>query len=499
MSYARRVAYNTIIQIIGRLFTTVVSLMTVSILNGQLGDVRWGSYVASTTYLGFFAVLADLGVNTLYLREISRFPERADEITAQFFGFRLFTAIVVLGLAPLTALVIPTYHPLIIPILIASVGQLFLVMNQIFVSVVQAKLLMDRAMITDILGRTVILLGTFLFVRHVPLSMRLPVALWALAIGNGVNAFGMYLFVRPLVHIKFRFNIKEWPYLFKTTLPMGALTVLGLIHFKADSVILTFIKPVVDVGIYGNAYKIIEIMITLPSMFVGGLFPAMSQALHKKEANFEQFMQKAFDALVFVTLPLVGAVFIFSPLIIAVLTRDNITQSADSLKILSLAMFPLYMGTLFGNMLLAANKQLQLSMYELVAAVANIGLNLWLIPRFSYYGAATTTLITEVLVLCLTIRLSYRVVGRIPRLNQIWASLGLGLPVIVVMGLVFSYVPFFTPQHFDHLPRIIQAGSVLGTGIIYCLIYAVPFFLTRQFPSVLQDRIHRVRSIIGMA
>ncbi len=87
MSYARKIAYNTVIQFAGRFATTLTSLAMVSILNSGLRPEGWGQYIAATTYIGFFAVLADMGINTYYLREISRYPEKSEKLRLNFLAF----------------------------------------------------------------------------------------------------------------------------------------------------------------------------------------------------------------------------------------------------------------------------------------------------------------------------------------------------------------------------------------------------------------------------
>jgi O-antigen/teichoic acid export membrane protein len=291
MSYAKRVAYNTVAQIVGRLVTTVTSLATVSLLNATLKPEGWGSYVALTTYLGFFAVLADMGINLLYVREISREPEHIDEITSRFLGFRLVTAaLVLLVIAPLIGMLVPVYHAFLLPIFLLAVGQFILTLNQMCVTVVQAQLRMDKAMISDVIGRIGILVGTVFAVAKASDAHRLVAAVSAIVIGNLINLLVSYSFIRGQVKIRPRFVLGEWPALFVQILPMASLAVLGMIHFKADSIILTLYKPQVDVGIYGNAYKVLEILITLPAMFIGGLFPEMNQLFLKGKEGLTNLM-----------------------------------------------------------------------------------------------------------------------------------------------------------------------------------------------------------------
>ncbi len=490
MSYARRVAYNTIVQIIGRVLTTVTSLTTVSILNATLKPAGWGAYVVTTTYLGFFAVVADMGLNLLYLREISRFPEKEQDITSRYLGFRLITAaLVLLVFAPLIGAAVPVYRPFLVPIVLLGVGQFALTINQMCVTVVQARLLMDRAMISDLLGRIVILGGTAFALTRLPEANRLVGAVAIVVGGNLINLLVSYLFVRKFVRFRPRFVFSEWPAIFVQVLPLGAMAVLGMIHFKADSVLLTIYKSNVDVGIYGNAYKVLEILLTLPALFVGGLFPEMNQLIQKGHEGFRVLMQKAFDLIIFAVVPVVTGIVLIAPQLIAILTRSYITESARSLQILAFAMIPLFVGVLMSYSLLAAEKQKALGFLELFAAAVNISLNLYLIPRYSYYGAGTATVASELLTTAITIWMVARTIGFFPKLRTFAPTL-VGAAIMFGLFRLVQHVAGSTwdGSYYDW-SRPHQAALLLGVVIIGVLGYLIPFVLFRQFPPVLQERL----------
>lgn len=491
MGYARRVAYNTFAQIGGRFATTIISLTTVSMLNTGLLAEGWGLYIIVTTFLGFFGVLADLGINLLYLQEISKYPEKEEKITATYLGFRLFTAVIVFSIAPLIAHFIPAYSSLTTAIWVASFGQFFLVLNQIFVSIFQAHLQMGKAMITDILGRAVILVGVFLLFNHFQTNSLVAV-LWIVALGSLSNTLFSYVLARPYHKIRVAFDFKEWPSMVVRVLPLAALSVLGMIHFKADSVILTLFRPAVDVGIYGNAYKIMEVMVTLPAMFAGGLFPAMNQAVLSKDKNFPIFIQKSFDLLLFAVIPLVLVLVILAPYLMGLLTRSNVFQAANSLQILAFALLPLFVGSLLAHLLIATEKKKELGIISLIAVTVNIGLNILLIPRFSYYGAAGATVVSELLTVIMTMTIVWRSLDCAPNFKILKSIIPIGgvatLCIVLIMRTISGqYLPTFLEA-----PRLLQAGIVSGGGLLIVVLYVVPFILLRQLPNVVQERMNAV-------
>ena len=76
MSSARRlVASNTAVQVAGKGATLAIGLASIAIVTRYLGPDEYGRYTLALTYMQLFAVLADVGLFTIVVREISRQPE----------------------------------------------------------------------------------------------------------------------------------------------------------------------------------------------------------------------------------------------------------------------------------------------------------------------------------------------------------------------------------------------------------------------------------------
>ncbi|MBI4812347.1 oligosaccharide flippase family protein [Candidatus Falkowbacteria bacterium] len=70
MTLSARIAYNTIIQIAGKIISTALGLIAVAIMTRHLGTLGFGQYTTIITFLSFFGIIADLGL-TLRLRPFS--------------------------------------------------------------------------------------------------------------------------------------------------------------------------------------------------------------------------------------------------------------------------------------------------------------------------------------------------------------------------------------------------------------------------------------------
>ena len=60
MSYTRKIAHNTIIQMIGKGVSTVIGVVVIGMLTRYLGEGGFGQYTTIMAFLQLFGVLVDM-------------------------------------------------------------------------------------------------------------------------------------------------------------------------------------------------------------------------------------------------------------------------------------------------------------------------------------------------------------------------------------------------------------------------------------------------------
>jgi O-antigen/teichoic acid export membrane protein len=229
---------------------------------------------------------------------------------------------------------------------------------------------------------------------------------------------------------------------------------------------LSLMRGQTDIGIYGASYKIFETLIALSALFVGVIFPIMSGYLERKESDkFKSAMQKSVDFLSLLSYPLVVTCLILAPAIIKIVAGEAFitTSTVDfwgapatavtALQILSLTLIFSYQTNIYNNMIIACGKQNALVWPNLLFLVINIGMNWWAIPRFSYVGAAWTTVITEICVLAINWYLLHKFIEFkitfIAMAKGILAALAMALvmwltrDIMILVPLTFGFGVYF--------------------------------------------------------
>ena len=437
MSLTRKIAHNTIIQIVGKTISTIIGLIVASMLFRYLGKEGYGNYTTVMVFLQFFGILVDMGLYIILIKKISEDGADEDSLVGNIFTIRLISAVVFLGIAPLLVMFFP--YPTIVKtgVALLSLSFLFITLNQVLQGVFQKHLKMIKVTISEVLGRLVLLAGTFIAIY---LDQGLLTILIVVVLGSFTNFIFTFFFSRKFVQIKLRFEFDVWKNVIFEAYPIALAILFNLVYFKADTLILSLLKSQEDVGIYGAPYKILEVLVTFPAMFAGLTIPVLTYAYEKMDKErFKRVLSKAFDFLAMLSLPLmVGTFFVAQP-IIDLIAGEEFAESGKVLQILIIATGTIFIGNLFGNTIVVINKQKRILKYYAVIAVISVAGYLFFIPRYSYIGAAWMTVVSELLITFSTIYVVWKTTKIFPSLKLFFKVLVACSGMAVVLFLLQDY------------------------------------------------------------
>ena len=149
------------------------------------------------------------------------------------------------------------------------------------------------------------------------------------------------------------------------------------------------------VGIYNAAYKLIFVLLFIPSVFVTSIFPVMSQHFESSKNLLKIEYEKSVKYLFAIAMFIFVYGFLFADKIILIIYGGSYNASIPTLQALIFVVPIIFITSLFGNILGAINRQRIVTIVAGANALLNITLNLILIPKFSYIGASVATVATE--------------------------------------------------------------------------------------------------------
>ena len=132
MQLATRVAYNAMVQIVGKGVSTFLGLLAVAMMTRYLGSAGFGQYTTIITFVSIFAIVADLGLTLVASQLINRPQADIKYLLGNLFGFRLVSALVIIGLAPLVVWLFPYGREIKIGVSVISFSYLFFSFNQVY-------------------------------------------------------------------------------------------------------------------------------------------------------------------------------------------------------------------------------------------------------------------------------------------------------------------------------------------------------------------------------
>ena len=191
------------------------------------------------------------------------------------------------------------------------------------------------------------------------------------------------------------FNKSEIWQALKTAAPLGITMLLTAVYYKADFVMLSYLRSDIELGYYNSAYTVVNTLLLFATTFSGTLLPRLSNLMASDRENLDRLYRTVFKYLLFI-----GLGFAFGTLIVAkplfeLVFGSRYLPGAGALTILIWASALIFVNSLQSQLLIAADKKKEMLIITATATFINIALNLFLIPIFGIIGAAVTTVIAE--------------------------------------------------------------------------------------------------------
>lgn len=405
------IAYNTVVQLAAKAIAFIVAIVATGIIAGTLGPERYGQYTIIFAYLSFAAVVIDLGLQTITVRESSADKERSSQLVADLFWIKCCWGIFVLSIAIIGFSFLGFEQTTKIGFAIAAVGIFLLGLTSVPNTVFQSRLQLQFSAFSDIAGQTCFL-ALVLCIPAIPTFSESPLFLYLTA-SNIAAAIGLglaFFFASRLEKFHFRFDRFTAQELVKKTLPLSLIILLSQIHFKGDTLLLSLMKADKDVGIYGLAYRFFEASLVIPAVLMNAIFPLLSRHRGEK-VEMLSLAKKSLYVLLLGGISAMALFFFLSPYILAWAGGGNFEEAIFPLRMLGLALLFSFANTLFAYVVIVVDRQRDILLISVSGIVINLLLNYLFIPRYSYNACAVITAVSECYGMCLMAYLAYKTAG----------------------------------------------------------------------------------------
>jgi len=390
MPHTKQIYQNTLVQLVGKIISTILGLAVVAIMTRSLGVEKFGWYVTAAGFLQFIGIFCDFGFTVISANMLSRPEFDKKALFNNLFTLRLITAVLFQGLLPATILFFPYPVEIKFAVLITALSFINVSINQVFIASLQTKLQMHLQSIGEIIGRIVLIVGA-LFVAKNNFGF-LPMM--------SVITISSLFYTGYLWYKSEKIKIQLDKTITKAILiqlwPTALAVIFNAMYLQGDRVILPLFVSQIDVAFYGAAYRVLDIIIQVSSMVMGIMTPLLAFAWSRQlMEDFKKNAQLSFDLLMTLLIPMVCGAFVLAEPIMRFVAGADFAGSGKILRILIISIFGVCFGMVFGHLALAINKQKQVFWIYFSDAILSVAGYFIFIPKFGVYGAAYVTIFSE--------------------------------------------------------------------------------------------------------
>jgi len=251
----------------------------------------------------------------------------------------------------------------------------------------------------------------------------------------------------------------------KPALHIFVLNLIISIYIQLNTIMLGFIDGDFAVGIYSAGNKIPHIVLSLVTSMGVVLLPRCSHLVSSGNfSEFESVCNKAISLVLALALPFVAGLLLLAEPIINIFCGQDFISSVN--VIYWTAPIILFIGltnTIGIQILYPQGKENIVIISTLGAAIANLCLNLVLIPRYSAVGAAVSTFIAEFIVLAIQV-----IVGKKYIPTKLFSKQNsLYLNATLVMAIFILPIFFFIQNDWLQIILSFLVGSTVYGLFLY--------------------------------
>jgi O-antigen/teichoic acid export membrane protein len=440
MSTVRLIAKNTASLFLSNLIGRIFGFFFVMYAARYLEAGQFGVLSSALALVGIFGILPEWGLTSLMVREVARDRTLVEKYIANVTVIRIVLAAVTFLLIAITVNLLGYPQQTAEVIYLIAFSVILSVFNNVFNAAFQAFEMMEYSSIGGVLNSFLILIG----------------ALYAISQGYNVIAFAYIYVVSNLVVLIFSLFIstsrcsglrtKADPqfciWVMKESFPFFISSIFATIAYRIDMVMLSIMKGDAIVGWYSAAYKLLDVSIVIPAVFVLAIYPSLSKFFVSSQNALKLSYEKSFKYLSVLAIPLAVGTTILAERIILLIYQSGYDNSVGALQVLIWTVPMVFLNYVSGTTLASINKQNLLTRIFFITMISNIILNLVLIPGYSYVGAALATVLTEMASFILCYYFLSKLIYRVP-LSSIFLKPALSSAIMLLFDIYFLYMNLY--------------------------------------------------------
>jgi len=376
-----------------KLFKMGIGFFIIIYLTRYLGPERFGLLSYSQSFVSIFMAFASLGLGSVVIRELVKYPEKRDILLGTAFYLTLFTSL-------LSIVLIFGFNSFVFEDDKSNILTLIIAFTIIFQNL---NMIIDNYFQYKVLSKYVVYCSTAGFISSsilkfilIYIEADLVYFAYALLYDSVILSLGfIYIYKKQnLSIIKWKFNLTIAKEFMRVAWPLVLVAVSAFIYTRIDQIMIKHMIGDEAVGNYAAAIRVSELFYFIPGIIVTSLFPKLVELKKENEERYLNLLEKMYRLVVWVAIPISVGIYSFSDIIVSILYGSQYSQASGILAILSWGIIFASIGAVFVKILYVEHYEKKYLYKSIFGVFINIILNYYLIQIYGVNGAAIATIIT---------------------------------------------------------------------------------------------------------
>jgi len=174
----------------------------------------------------------------------------------------------------------------------------------------------------------------------------------------------------------------------RTATPLIIVSMVLIVEYQFDVVILSLFRPETEVGVYSKASMLLTLLLFLTRSYQLAIFPVLSRAFEKSQENLRRVYGRSLTLLLSGAVVIALLVTALAEPIVWLLYGPGNVEAAVILRILVWAFVISAFNVPNSRLIIAADRQNAIAYFAIMSMTGNLLLSLWLVPRYGGLGTA---------------------------------------------------------------------------------------------------------------
>jgi O-antigen/teichoic acid export membrane protein len=435
---SKRVVRSFAVLASSNLLMQIISFVALAIVARRVGPEVFGAYAFTLAVVTFVQLPITSGITNLGVRDVAKNPARVREIAGEIFALQLLLALALY-------VVIVVAGPLIAPTeeagdLMPIVG-LMLFTGTSFEWTLQGLQDMRPVAVARLVGHAAFGLAVPFFV----VSGYEGIERYAWLFVGGLvlkQVLTVVFLVRAVGWPRFRVRAGQLRGRLRASLAMGFAVIMVQIYYQIDLVMLGYLSTAEAVGEYGVAYRIPTAILAVGTMWGAAMFPHSAALADVDRDKLRRDVGQFAALMTLIALPLAACAPFVAEGLMTAMFGDAFADAGTPFALLMVAVGLSLIAGNFVSAVLGMGGDKKFALGVTLAAMLNVGLNLFFIPWWGTTGAALATIAAEILVLTYLTIITRRLLGGIEMAwGRVLRVAGATVPAVASLALLHDVLP----------------------------------------------------------